>query len=387
MGFIAKMVARGYQPRLSMPGEIRYVLASGVTQSFEQAAKLLGSGMTGGIAVLCTTYVSRCSDKEFVSIVGRLIDQMVVVHRQQPNLPLLLTVAIAWSPGQQAAAKARLQRALQMSPLHGPWRFAGVLISGRRKVPSVNAAVRLARAIDACGLVLVDDDVEMKPGCLANLVSAFQEARGRGAVGAARVPYPADHWSARWLASLAAHLQPQKAYPYGWCMVVDMSVLKENGIPERYSNEDGFIFFELLAPDADDPMQSVREAHGAVCSSTVGRRTARATLGRLRSALFSHIIFMADYPHKSRYYRRHFLFYGLWPIGACSRGVPVRTATVKWILKSFLLLAFAVVGLELFVRGLVNRPITSFHNWKHSVSEDTRRQAIEEEGSAQVTSG
>ena len=364
----SSIVARGYQPLPSAPIEAEYVVGSDnrTPLGCAEAVERLGTSIVGGIVVLCTTYVGRCGASEFAAMVGPFLEQLKGIKDTCQQTRLLFMVAIGCPSADRSEGRRRMAVVQEMFAASSADAVAAVLIHGSpKKVRSINAALNLARQAGVRGIVLVDDDTRMGQRCLGHLVRRFVDRGCRGAVGATRMPVAAEHWSARMLVAASAYLQPERPYPYAWCMVTDLSALAA-GFPERYGNDDGYILFEFLAPDHEDPLHLLTVLPEAVCWSSVGRTNATGTLARIRSGLVSHVILMSDYPGKCRYYRRRMLFFGLWPIGDASRGLGFRAAAIKWALKSVFCVWFCRIGLELFVRGLLNRPIRTGWNWRHS---------------------
>jgi hypothetical protein len=369
MSVLARFVARGYQPPSPAPIVSSCIIGSGDEMNADEmnavdASMRLASSVAGGIAIVCTTYVARCSLDEFHAIVQPFASQLRGIREACPEVPILFILTVGYGDGERDAAKARVSIARQVLAAE-TIQVVGVIVEGRLKVRSLNAALDLARAARVRGFLMVDDDTRMADGCLGWLIRRFVDGSYQGALGASRIAVPVVHWAARLQVAASAHLQPRTGYPYGWCMITELPILAR-GFPERYGNDDGFIFFELLAPEHDDPLHKLRVLPEALCWGSVGRPSAAATLGRIRSALFAHIVLMADYPRKARYYRREMLFYGLWPVGMAARGVPWKTAVLKWIFKSVFFLLFCRIGAELFARGVINRPIRIGHNWTHA---------------------
>ena len=365
---LSSIVARGYQPFPPPPIEAEYVVGSEnrTPLGCAEAVDRLGTSVAGGIAVLCTTYVARCEASEFPAMAAPFIEQLKGIKESCPQTPVLFMMAIGCPTADRIEGGRRVAILQEMFAASDAEAFAAVLIHGSpKKVRGINAALDLARAAGVRGIVLVDDDTRMGERCLGRVVRHFVDRGCRGAVGATRISVPAAHWSARMQLAASAYLQPETPYPYAWCMVTELPILA-GGFPERYGNDDGYIFFELLAPEHEDPLHLLTVLPDAVCWSSVGRTTAAATLARIRSRLLSHVILMADYSGKCRYYRRRMLFYGLWPIGEAPRGLGFRAAATKWVLKAIFCVWFCRLGLELFVRGLVDRPIRTGYNWKHS---------------------
>ncbi len=364
------LVARGYYLSPTPIAESWYLLdrAAGggagdaAVVDLDEAVARLGAFARGGIAAMCPTYVSRCPREQFPGVIAALIDQLPELERLCPDVPILYVIAITHDPGERDEARWRLAATRRLFDASRRTRCAGVMVEARGKLHGVNAVIRLVSRLGVRGLAMVDDDTRFSPGCIGRIVRRFLDKGGRGAVGGTVIAEPEPHWSARLLVRVRGDLQPAKPYPYACCMVIEMAVVA-NGVPQRYGIDDGFIFFELLAPARADALEWLEVIPDAWCWTPIGRSSAKATVKRLKSALLSHALLMADYPHKARYYRRHMLFYGLWPIGALARGLRPVAALKKWLLKSVFFVWFARVWSELLLRGLFKRPLTRGVNW------------------------
>lgn len=359
MGLFSSIVARGYQPLPSPPPEARYLLLQDgkpAWSSVDSAITSLRNSLAGGVVALCPTYVNRLNGELFDDLVERMWQQVLEVEAAHPELPLALMIGLQHGSAQETEAVRRLEAAAAKNPCRSA-RFIGLRLETTGKVRTHNAAIALTRALGLRCMGWVDDDVLLEPGCLATLVDRFLR-KGRGAVGAVKKPVPGEHWSARLLYKVKRYTNPAANYPHACCEVISMDVLAR-GIPPRYVSDDGFVCFELLDPTLPNPLDALELVEEARCSHVVGGDTSSATLARIRRMLLNHHIFLADYPSKARYYRRNMLFYGFWPFGTMDSESPLVFATAKWLLKSIYFAWFWRVGLELFVRGLVRRPLRS----------------------------
>lgn len=308
----------------------------------------------GGIAIILPTIVGRASEHEHSKMLSDILAQLTDVRERHPLLQLVLIVGMQWSGGER---KQSLERLGALSYLanesHIP--FLGLSLPKRGKVATLNIAIDVAAAFGAEGVFWMDDDVSLERFCMARLVDRFIEKGCRGAVGATKKGYPRQNLSSRVLFLLKSLTQPACNYPHGCCILVDLRVLR-TGIPERYVSDDGFVCFQLLAPDRPDPLELLELVPDAECLHFVGG-TAGQNRSRIRRMLTNHVVFMADYPEEvSKYYFRHMLFYGLWPLAPWDNKHSIPFATAKWILKAFYFGWFVKVATVLFVRGFIHKP-------------------------------
>jgi hypothetical protein len=234
--------------------------------------------------------------------------------------------------------------------------FVGLSLAGPGKVRTLNAAIGLAELGHFAGVGWCDDDVRMEAGALQRMVASFLERGCQGAVGATKIPHPKPYVTSKLLYRAKQVAAPATNYPHGCCILVATSVVI-GGIPDRYLSDDGYVCFRLLDPDLDDPQRYLHLVPDARCHYLVAG-PAGQTRRRIRRLLLNHHVYLADWPIPvSRYYFRRILFPGMWPVAGWDgqRGfcTALQNAAIKWLYFCW----FVAVGAELWLRGLVNRPL------------------------------
>ncbi|MET7571729.1 glycosyltransferase family 2 protein [Streptomyces sp. NPDC005492] len=346
-----RAVARGFAP---LPPSDTPVTLVGSGEVLPDSATLEAQLPTGGLGVLLPTYVARCDLTAHETALRHLLDALTDVQLARPELPLTVWLGMQHGPGEQAEAVDRLRALTGAGTAALP--VVGFALPGRGKIRTVNTALALSRPLGHTGWLWTDDDVEFGPGCLARLVDRFHERGCTGAVGAHLVALPRTTAAARTMDRVSGVTVPPGAYPAAACMLVAGDVVAD-GIPVRRLADDGHVLFELLDPDAPDPLHDlevVPDARGAFyrVSGT------HDTLRRLRRSLYSHVTSTADYPWPTaRTYLTGTLFHGLWPLAAWDgSGGPVR-GLKRWTVKAVHLSWFCWVAAGLAVRGAAGRPL------------------------------
>jgi hypothetical protein len=317
---------------------------------------LLGDAVAGGIGFVLPTFVGRGPFDVQLEAVRHVHSRLCEAQAALPEVPLVFFVGMQHRAGEEGEARSRLERILALAPPGERPRIVGLYREATAKFLTLNPAIDAARALRLAGVGWVDDDIWLEDGCLRHLIASFRDAGGRGAVGATKQPRPRRNLASRLLYHLKRAADPAGNYPHGCCILVETAVVAE-GIPERYGSDDGFVCFELLRPDAPDPLHLLRLEPAAACVHQVGATAAGDTVRRINRMLLHHHLFLADYPPaKGRYYFREILFHGLWPLAPWDRRSPPGRALAKWALKIPYFLWFAGVGLNLAVRGALGRP-------------------------------
>lgn len=307
---------------------------------------------SGGLGVLLPTYVARCDRAAQETALGHLLDALDDVRRTRPDLPLTVWLGMQYGPGEQAEALDRLRGLTRSTALP----VVGFALPGPGKIRTINTALELSRPLGHDGWLWTDDDVEFGPGCLARLVDRFHERGRTGAVGARLVALPRASATSRTMDRVSGVTVPPGALPAAACMLVASDVLA-GGIPARRLADDGHVLFELLDPDAADPLHAlevVPDAHGSFY------RVARTsdTLRRLRRSLYSHVTCTADYPWPTaRTYLTGTLFHGLWPLAAWDGSGGTVRGLKRWTVKAVHLTWFCAVAARLAARGAAGRPL------------------------------
>ncbi|MFJ9901061.1 glycosyltransferase family 2 protein [Streptomyces sp. NPDC091280] len=346
-----RAVARGFDPP-PPPHTPVTLVRSGEIQL--DPANLETALPAGGLGVLLPTYVARCGLTAHQTALRHLLDALADVRQARPGLPLTVWLGMQYGPGEQAEALDRLRALTGAGQPDVP--VIGFALPGRGKIRTVNTAFQLSRRLGHTGWLWTDDDVEFGPGCLARLVDRFHERGCTGAVGAHMVALPRATAAARTMDRVSGITVPPGAYPAAACMLVAGDVVAD-GIPVRRLADDGHVLFELLDPDAADPLHDLEvlpDARGAFyrVSGTYD------TLRRLRRSLYSHVTCAADYPWPTaRTYLTGTLFHGLWPLTAWDNsGGPVR-GLKRWTVKAVHLTWFCCVAAGLAARGATGRPL------------------------------
>ncbi|MFC5144772.1 glycosyltransferase family 2 protein [Streptomyces aureoversilis] len=358
-----RLVARGFAPPPEPEPPVTALVRAGADGTW---ARLSGRGAADalpdvpphGLAVLCPSYVSRCSPREHMEIAGHVLDQVVALRRARPRLPVVLWFGMQWRAGEEAEeAVRRLARIGDLARERAPGlAYVGLSLPGPGKVRTTNAALRAAAPLRPAAWLWLDDDVRMEPGCVERLVERFEERGRTGAVGAAKVALATRDSTSRVLRRLGLTTAPRKNYPNACCMLVEAGVVA-GGIPTRIGADDAYVLFELLDPAAEDPFHALEVLPDARCRFFHGG-TPGTAVRRLRSTLFSHLLHMADYPWpKARVYFEETLFHGLWPLAPWDGRRGPAGGTLRWAVKAVHFSWFAAAGSALLVRGLVNRPL------------------------------
>ncbi|MEV2214831.1 glycosyltransferase family 2 protein [Streptomyces sp. NPDC050997] len=342
-------MARGFDP-LPPPHAPVTLVRSGEIQ--QDPADLETGLPSGGLGVLLPTYVARCDLTAHETALRHLLTALADIRVARPELPLTIWLGMQYGPDEHAEAVDRLRRLTRASPVP----VVGFALPGRGKLRTVNTALRLSRPLGHTGWLWTDDDVEFGPGCLARIVDRFHERGCAGAVGAHLVALPRTSAASRTMDRVSGVTVPPGAYPAAACMLVAADVVAD-GIPARRLADDGYVLFELLDPDAADPLHDLEvlpDARGSFYR--VGRT--RDTLRRLRRSLYSHVTCTSDYPWATaRTYLTGTLFHGLWPLAAWDgSGGPVR-GLKRWTVKAVHLTWFCSVAAGLAARGVAGSPL------------------------------
>lgn len=357
--WLQRMLARGFEPEPEPSVPVTCVLPTGdgrwppVPEG--QLGPLLPGLPSGGIALLCPTYVGRCTAEQHAAHVAHVLSRLEELHHAHPDLPVALWVGMQWSGAQEGESLRRLAQLGRLAA--APWvSFVGLSLPGPGKIRTINASVRLSRPLGIQGWVWVDDDIRMEPRCLERLVSRFLERGCRGAVGAAKVPLSRPYPASRGLHALKKHTAPLRNYPHACCMVVQTEVIA-GGIPVRRLADDGFVLFELLDPSRDDPYHDLEVVAAARCVHYTGDRGG-GTLRRSRRLLYSHLTCMADYswPAARRYFSDT-LFFGLWPLAPWDGRRGATRGALRWLVKAAHFCWFSADALALLWRAAANRPL------------------------------
>ena len=365
-------IARGYQPKLSAVAEPLWAPPGAPAWPPLPASRRTAGDRAWSILAFCPTYVAPDNAGPQAETIAQVVAQLAAAQASLPALRVVLVVGMQHQDEQQDEAIARLGL-LKAGADGASVQFAGFLLPERGKVKSVNVALRTAAAMGADGLLQVDDDICLEPGCLVAMCRAFIDQGGRGAVGATKLGLPRQNSASRLLHWLKDITRPACNYPHACCMLVEVERFS-TGIPLRYVSDDGYICFRLLAPAAPRPFIDLTLVEDARCRHYVGGPLG-PSIRRIRRMLLNHHILMADAePAVARFYLRRILFPGLWPIGVLdldpSKGIAV--AAGRWGLRFLYFCWFTRIGLELALRGLLDRPLEQVE-WAGFVERDAPR--------------
>ncbi|MEM9556289.1 MAG: glycosyltransferase [Acidobacteriota bacterium] len=369
MSLVGALIARGYRPPAPPPARPSYLWLGERAAAADDGASDDLATLVAALRrrleadsdapdpytplVVLPTYLERTSADDHAAIARQIGEQTRALGDTDTRL---LLIGMQHPASSAHAAELRLRQMLAAAHEADPKLVVlGLRLEGSGKLRTVNAAIEVAEALEARFLVLLDDDIRMEPGCLDALVTRHRRDGHGAAIGAVKQAQASNHWTGRLLRTIGASLEPARAYPHACCMTVDLAVVA-GGIPWRYV-DDGYIFFELVEPGHADPLHRLLMEPAARCHHVVGGSSSGSALAHQRRMLILHHVFLAGYPHKARYYRRHMLFYGLRPIGARAADPTRRAAAARWLLKLLYFALFIVVGTELALRGLVGRPL------------------------------
>lgn len=299
------------------------------------------------VFAFCPTYVNARNEESVRVTVGEMVRQTATTTGEAAAIVI---VGMQHGPGERGEAVRRLGL-LAADAAHAGVAFAAFALECFGKVKSVNVAIDVALQHDAAGILQVDDDIALESDCLAWLVHAFRARGGSGVVGAAKIGISRRSRASAVLRWLKSQTKPACNYPHACCMLYNPRAVAL-GIPRRYVSDDGYFCFSFLRPDWPDPLALLRIVEDARCLHFVGGPPLQS-LRRIRRLLLNHHILMADFPPAvSRYYLRHILFPGFWPVGI-SQGLRPH----RWLLQAAYYAMFMAVGLELALRGLLQRPL------------------------------
>ncbi len=335
--FLRPWIARGYQP---MPQ---------VNPAAEWAIPLPIDLPNSALMAFCPTFAGAENAATQRAVLLELADQLQQNRSGLP--PAILVVGMQYRPGERSLALERLAAlAREIGPIGVA--FAGFAMGEFGKVKSVNIALQVAQEHGADALLQVDDDIQLRPGCITALYRAYRDHGSGLAVGATKIGLSRQNRASRLLRWLKQQTKAATNYPHACCMLIDPRLF-DNGIPLRYVSDDGYICFSLLRPAAADPFHLLRLVPEAECTHYVGGPAGQSAR-RIRRMLLNHHIYLADFPvETARFYFRAILFPGFWPLGTRLAGF----SPLRWVLQLFYFCWFLRTGLELAIRGLLNRPL------------------------------
>lgn len=358
--WISKRIIKGYQPDWVPPEQVnfwRYSKDSNQLIPFNLIDHRNSPSKTLGIVI--PTYVARDSRENQFIIISRVVEQ---IYHSRYSSPIYICIAMQWiNEAQQQEANERLVRILSKFPDLDNRILCGITMQSRRKLDSLNAVFNKFEAV--CKYFgWFDDDIELDKNCVQEMLIALQQEEGkkRIALGAKKIGLKRSDLGSSLVYHLKKFTEPSMNYPHGCAMIVSADVVK-NGIPQRFSSDDGFICFELLDEASTNHFHLLKICEKAICMHYVGAGSGE-NLTRIRRMLISHWIMMATYPEKALVYLRHSLFCGLWPLSDFCKNENLWQASGRWIVKSLFFCIFLLMGIEFLIRGLTGRPLKDF-NW------------------------
>lgn len=374
-------MSRGYVPGTTWHRPVRY-LRDDVGLAEDLSGWLPPAGEAGAagdgplrIAFIAPTHVRRSTTSDTREWFAGVAEQLAAASEAVPNVMITVLVGMQWmAEAEEAEAIGRLQQLAPVAAAAGV-RFLGLSLQGPAKVRTLNAGIRVADQLGFTAVGWFDDDVRLEPHCLAELVRDFVAHGCRGAVGATKIPHAREHVTSQLLHRAKAVATPATNYPHGCCLLVARQVVT-GGIPDRYICDDGYVCFRLLDPAATDPLHDLRLVPDARCHYHVAG-PARQTGRRIRRLLLNHNIYLADWSYPvARYYFRHILFSGMWPLAGWDGRQGVRhglsKAAIKWLYFGW----FSKISIELYLRGLLRRPLDQI-DWAEDAAPEAPRAALE----------
>lgn len=367
--FVQRTVAAGYDFKSASPVEgVGWLRLEGdalVAIDREGLALALAPAASGGFAVIFPTFLGRASAAAHAASLRHLVAELRLARAQHPRLALTLFVGMQHEACDWQRALDRLAQMVRAALADGPLpeglQLAAISLPLSHKVVTLNAALSFIDSLRLRAVGWADDDVRFTAGAWSRLIDRFVEKGAVGAVGVVKRPLAGEPTAARLMFGIKRVTAPAVDYPSGCGMLVEASRLRR-GIPARYFSDDGYVCFELLRPGAHDPFEQLELVPGAECQHVIDA-PAGAALRRIRRHMITHAVFMADYPlATSRFYFRHLLFAGLFPLAPFDRSRGVVRGVQKLGVKAIYFGLFAAIVGDLFVRGLSNRPMRSFQH-------------------------
>lgn len=232
-----------------------------------------------------------------------------------------------------------------------------LLLSKNGKVYTLNKVFDLTRNSKIKGFGWIDDDVTFSENCWQKLVSCFVDRNCKGAVGPSKIGQRKNKSLDKTIFHLKKQIGSAVDYPHG-CGILVESELVNNGIPERYICDDGFVCFEIIKKYKNESFKYIKLLKGAFCYYYVG-----GSIKRIRRILINHIVYLSDYPIEvSLYFFNNMLFPNLF---TKNNRFEVRQKNEKLyckVIKYIYFFIFIAICLELVVRGKIKRPINKI-NW------------------------
>lgn len=360
---LKNFISKGFRPKVVLPEEINYITRVNgtiITITREEAFNRFYLDSKEKIGFILPTYVDSMSIKRQLEQYHHYFESLREAAKKYMNFSLVVFVAMQWKDGQREEARQRLEKIMKLD-IQDDFQLIAFSCKAQKKTSSLNIAISIAQELKSIAIGWIDDDVILKQDCLKYLIKDFLNLTEPGAVGANKIGIPVTNKSSKIFFKLKSVTTPAMNYPHGCCMLVSAELIK-NGIPERYHSDDGYICFELIRPNKDNPFDLLKITNKAICYHFVGGEL-KNILKRIRRLLLFHVIFMADYPiNVATYYFKYSLFYGLWPLAPWDRNKTPILSLFKWLLKAIYFMVFVTVAIELAIRGIINKPLEKI-NW------------------------
>ncbi|WP_147127597.1 hypothetical protein [Shimia ponticola] len=350
-GLVRRMVRRAYSPEYTPPSFTQWF-----TTTNDQVEAISESDLSGAVAktdpdllLVVPTIIQRCDASEHAAQLQDLLHQAAASEGH---------VAIVWGlqGAEPAPLRQRIKEVTRQVKVPRGVTLICVMMSKGRKADTLNASFRVFAQSTYRAAGWIDDDVLLSEDCIPRLYARMVERQFHGAVGPEKIAVKGDNTASRLLHRVKNITTPATNYPHGCCIIVERAIVQD-GIPHRYTSDDGFVCFEVMERNLDNVPDSLEVFSGPWCKYVVGapKGTNRARIKRL---LIDHWVFMCDYPVPvAQYYWANMLFAGFWPAGRMDLSNGIRFAAAKWALKLLYFGFICSVGVELFLRGVFNRPL------------------------------
>jgi hypothetical protein len=351
-----KMLSAGYAPDACEPRYDSLTFYMPDRHDWLDYEAFIGDLPKFDMVFLLPTVLDRCKSADHCLAAARFLEQLIAARTLNPDLRIFGIVVLQCAPGQELLAGQRLKKMLSNRDAAD---VSGVISTQRSKVASINlvTATFIPAGVRIVGWM--DDDVVLSSECVGILIRQFREHGYQGAIGPRKFGRPKRFRASRCLHSAKELMKtPATRYPHGCCILVEAAHLSQ-GIPTRYVCDDGYICFELLRPNRQNPQALLIVSDRGRCDHFVGG-TWPEIYFRIRRSLLNLAIFVADYDWEiGHYFLSNIQFAGLWPLGSLETQNGYGRAVKKWILKAILFLWFGEICGELLIRALFRVPFSS----------------------------
>lgn len=302
------------------------------------------------MVLIIPTISERFTSSEFVDVFGAVADQIKKLSVTE-KINILTLVGVQYPPEEEIHQSIYQDFVFQNEGMD----MAIFEIPYRRKIISINTALKLSRSLQAKYLCVADDDIMYERDCFPHLFQAFKKVNFTGVMGIRlkninKKMQPLYSW-------LRANAKPSVQFAQGAYLFSLKEGPKE--IPSNIFSDDGYMHFFFTEKDKHKPFEKIR-----LCQNAVGIHTEQLSTNRffkLRRMMLNNQVLLTLFPREiSQFYFKRVIFENFWPLGKTNaRNWKIIPA---WISKLFIMLLYSSVFLELVVRALINRPITEI-NW------------------------